>query len=116
MIITAESIGVRIAGLRREFGLSQQDIAQWIGCSAGHISNIENEKSELGVSDIETLATKFGVGPLYLLGGIPNNVSEIVNLVMQMEQNKRRLALKLFKLNLEMMEVTKNWPSDRVNT
>jgi hypothetical protein len=32
------------------------------------------------------------------------------------QQAKRKLALKLFRLNLELMEITKNWPADAVNT
>jgi hypothetical protein len=32
-----------------------------------------------------------------------------------MDDAKHKLAMKLFKLNLELMEVSKNWPADTVN-
>lgn len=115
MATIAESIGKRVALLRSRKGWSQQEIGDLIARSGGHISNIENGKAEPSPSELEKLATEFEVNPLYLFAGITNDVSEIVDLVAKMEPAKRRLALKLFKLNLEMMEVTKNWPSDAVN-
>lgn len=115
MSTIAESIGKRISQLRSQKGLSQQEVGDLIGRSGGHISNIENGKAELTPSELDKLATELEVNVLYLFAGITNDVSEIVDLVAKMEPAKRRLALKLFKLNLEMMEIAKNWPADTVN-
>jgi hypothetical protein len=62
------------------------------------------------------VAQGFEVFPLYLIVVITNDVSEIVDLVVKMEPARRKLALKLFRLNRELMEITKNWPADAVNT
>jgi transcriptional regulator with XRE-family HTH domain len=112
----AESIGKRVFELRQRKGWNQEDVGDLINRSGGHISNIENGKAELSPSELERLATEFEVNPLYLISGVTNDVSEIVDMVAKMEPSKRKLALKLFKLNLEMMEITKNWPADAVNT
>lgn len=111
----ADSIGKRVSDLRTKKGLSQQEVGDLITRSGGHISNIENGKAELTPSELDKLATEFEVNSLFLFAGITNDVSEIVDMVARMEPAKRKLALKLFRLNLEMMEITKNWPSDAVN-
>lgn len=108
-------IGNRIAQLRQHKGWTQEDVGAFINRSGGHISNVENGKTELAPSELEKLATEFEVNPLYLIAGITNDVSEIVDMVAKMDPAKRKLALKLFRLNLEMMVIAKNWPADAVN-
>ena len=115
MATIVESIGRRVFQLRQRKNLTQEEVGNLIGRSAGHISNIENGKSELFPSEIEKLATELEVTPLSLFAGVSSEVNEIVDLIARMDDHKRRLAMKLFKLNLEMMEVSKNWPSDAVN-
>jgi transcriptional regulator with XRE-family HTH domain len=112
----AQSIGHRIAQLRQRKGWTQEDLGNFINRSGGHISNVENGKTELTPSELDKLSTEFEVNPLYLIAGITNDVSEIVDMVAKMEPAKRKLALKRFRLNLELMEITKNWPADAVNT
>jgi transcriptional regulator with XRE-family HTH domain len=150
MILSAQSIGQRIKQLRRQKSWTQEVVASFIGCTASHISNVENGGAELRPSEIEKRAAEFGVNPLFLIAGIPNDVSEVVDMVAGMEEpkelrqsnlyarglkhpvfsadasanrtgyfgkpTKRGLALRLFRLNLDMMEITKNWPADAVNT
>ncbi len=105
----------RIKFLRERQKLNQADVAKAIGCTGGHISNVENDKAQLSLPELEKLAAFFKVHPLYLLAGITKDVTELVDLMTEMVSTKRVLALRLFKLNLEMMEISKNWPSDAVN-
>jgi transcriptional regulator with XRE-family HTH domain len=111
----AESIGNRIAELRRRKGWTQEDVGSFIKRTGGHISNVENGRTELSPSELEKLATEFEVNPLYLIAGITNDLSEVVAMVAKMDPAKRRQALKLFRLNLGLMEINKNWPADSVN-
>ncbi|WP_165235019.1 helix-turn-helix domain-containing protein [Aquisphaera insulae] len=115
MASNAETVGNRIADLRRRKNWTQEDVGNLIKRTGGHISNVENGKTELSPSELEKLATEFEVNPLFLIAGISNDVSEIVDMVARMDPAKRKLALKLFRLNLELMEITKNWPADSVN-
>lgn len=108
-------MSTRLSGLRQKSGQTQEEIGNEVGRSGGHISNVENGKTELLISEIEKLATFLGVHPLYLLAGITNDVTELMDIMTKMDPVKRGLALKLFKLNLETMEISKNWPSDAVN-
>jgi transcriptional regulator with XRE-family HTH domain len=112
----AQSIGSRVYHLRQRKGLTQEEVGGLIGRSGGHISNVEKGRAELSPSELEKLATELEVNPLLLITGISNDVSEVADMVSNMDPSKRTLALKLFNLNLEWMEIAKNWPADAVNT
>src|SRR5262245_24350346 len=115
MTLLAEGVGSRLFNLRQQMSATQDEAGSQIDRSDGHISNVENKKTELVLSERENLATHLEVHPLYLLAGLTPEITELVDLKSRMEPSKRRMALKLFKLNLELMEIAKNWPSDTVN-
>jgi transcriptional regulator with XRE-family HTH domain len=98
MILSTQSIGQRIKQLRRQKSWTQEVVASFIGCTASHISNVENGGAELRPSEIEKLAAEFGVNPLFLIAGIPNDVSEVVDMVAGMEEpNSTALCLTQLK-------------------
>lgn len=111
----ARGAATRLSSLRQRSGQTQEDAGCVIDCSGGHISNIENHKTELKLSELESLATHFKVHPFYLIAGFTSELTELLDLVTKMEPSKRKMALKLFKMNLELMEISKNWPADTVN-
>ena len=63
-----ESIGQRIARLRRERGLSQRELAT-TGVSFTYVSRIEAGQRQPSVKAIRALAVKLGVSPEYLETG-----------------------------------------------
>jgi transcriptional regulator with XRE-family HTH domain len=113
----AKEVADRLEALRTARNLSQAEVGEQIGRSGAHISNIENQRAEaeLRLSEIEKLAVFFEVHPLALLAGLSDGIPELIDRLTKMDPTKRRLALKLFSLNLELMEVFKNWPADAVN-
>ena len=56
-----------ILKIRREKGISQEFIANALGVDTSVISNIENEKRELKVKELEIIANALDVDTLYLL-------------------------------------------------
>lgn len=56
-----------IIKIRREKGVSQEVIAFALGVDTSVISNIENKKRELRVSELEKIANALNVDTLYLL-------------------------------------------------
>lgn len=117
MSALARQVADRVGKLRMKRSLTQGCVGTCIGRSASYISNIENQRGEadFGLSEIEKLAAFFEVHPLTLLAGLSDSMSELVDRLSKMDPPKQKLAVKMFTLNLEMMEVTKNWPADSVN-
>lgn len=58
----------RIKSLRRDEGLTQQDIATMLGITRGAYANIENGKREPDIATMFFLANHFNVSVDYLLG------------------------------------------------
>jgi transcriptional regulator with XRE-family HTH domain len=56
-----------IIKIRKEKGISQEFIANTLGLDTAVISNIENRKRELKVSELEKIAKALSVDVLYLL-------------------------------------------------
>jgi transcriptional regulator with XRE-family HTH domain len=56
-----------ILKIRKEKGIAQEVIAEALGADTSVISNIENGKRELKVSELEKIAKVLGVDVLYLI-------------------------------------------------
>lgn len=104
-----------LIGVRNDRKLTQGEIADQIGCSTAHISQIEKLYTDARLSEIDKLAPCLGMHPLALVAGISEDVAELVDRLSGMDTQKRKLTLKLFNVSLELMEVSKNWPADSVN-
>ena len=63
-----ETMGRRIAALRRQAGLSQEALARVMGLSRMTIANWEQGKTEPSASQVKILADIFGVTTDQLLG------------------------------------------------
>ncbi len=98
MTARTPSIGNRIAYLRRTKCLTQEVVGKWIERTGSHISNVENSKAELLPSELETLANRFGVHILYLVGGVPPEVAEAADRMTMMAPDKRLLANRLIQV------------------
>lgn len=63
-------IGLRIEGIRKVLGITQDDLAKKIGWSRGSIANIETGRERLLLHKVERLAEALGTTPKGLLKGI----------------------------------------------
>ena len=70
---------LRLMELRKAKGVSQKEVANVIGVSRVHYTNIENGKRETNFEKLTTLAEYFDVSTDYLLG--KSNKSEYEKLV-----------------------------------
>jgi transcriptional regulator with XRE-family HTH domain len=61
------AIGRNLRQLRAARGLSQEELAEQLGCSRGYISELELGKRNLSLRSLERLATDLDTSPLTLL-------------------------------------------------
>ena len=54
-----QRIGQRIADLRKQHGLTQQDLANLTGMQRNHISRIESGKYSVGFDTLQLIAEQF---------------------------------------------------------
>jgi transcriptional regulator with XRE-family HTH domain len=92
-----EKVASRISWLRREKGLTQENLGAGIKRSGGHVSNIERGKAKPSISELEELATQLRVHPLHLLG-LSTEACELVELLDKMSPENRTLAVELFRV------------------
>lgn len=62
-------VGRNIRRLRRERGLSQEDLAAEIGVHRTYMGGVERGERNLTLRSLERLAERLGVSPLSLLEG-----------------------------------------------
>lgn len=73
--------GKRIQQSRRERGLSQEQLAERVGISVTHMSNIENGKTGFSLPVLVRLRDELGVTADFLLFGPPKGESEAYRMV-----------------------------------
>lgn len=76
------AIGQRIRRLRREQGLSQEELAECANISPTHMSHIETASTKLSLPVLAAMARKLSVSTDYLLYGSNANAHEEVNAVL----------------------------------
>lgn len=69
-------LGPRIAALRKEAGLSQQELAKRLGVSASAIGMYEQGRREPSAQTLVNMARTFGVSTDFLLTGQAENAAE----------------------------------------
>jgi transcriptional regulator with XRE-family HTH domain len=71
-VATLESVGKRVAKLRRERDLTQEQLAEKAGVSRNHIADIELGTRNTGVWSFFLLARALGVTVSELFRGLPS--------------------------------------------
>lgn len=90
-------LGAKIKKLRQAKGLTQDNLAELIGCNTSHISNIENNYTKLSLNALLAIANSLDTSVDYLLSNQYENKSlaldnEIARAVAQLDmENKERL-------------------------
>lgn len=61
-------IGERLKAIRRQKNLSQEEVADYLGCSRITVTRVENGVTEFTIGQLELLAELFDVTVLHFLG------------------------------------------------
>ena len=103
-----ETLGQRIARLRKEKKFTQDDLAKKFNVTTQAISKWENDLSAPDISILKELANTLGVTIDYLLS---NETTEIVNFVPQSERKDiNKMVLRVLILSNDGAKVNVNLP------
>ena len=103
-----ETLGQRIARLRKEKKLTQEDLAKKFNVSTQAVSKWENDLSAPDISILKELANTLGVTIDYLLS---NKAKEIVNVIPQKERKDiNKMVLRVLILSKDGAKVNVNLP------
>lgn len=91
--------GNRIREIREKRGLTQEDLAKKAGISKGFLSDVENDKTNIGSQSILKLANVLGASVDYLLAGKITESLENEQIIIPQE-----LSLAAEELNLSYSE------------
>ena len=97
-----ETIGNRIRKTRKERGITIKELADLMGCSQGHLSNIEKDQKEPGSRLLLLLKKHLKTTSDYLLEGKVDESVDIIN-------NPKSTTMKIVEivLNLEKLDGTR---------
>lgn len=96
-----KEIGKRIARLRIDQGLTQEQLSEQIGYSKNHLSGIECGKFTPTTPFIIKLCNSLGKTPdYYLIGQVAPNMDEIASLIMRLSENEQSIFVELLKAYL----------------
>lgn len=110
-------LGDKIKVLREGKNVSQKELAQAIGVSDVMVSLYEQGKKYPSLSTIVRIAEYFNVSTDYLLGiktsandDIPENIKAVARNLMELSEEKRKLAIDMIKIMSEVgKEAKEKW-------
>ena len=100
--IDYKKLGARIKNLRQDAGLTQDNLAEMVGCNTSHISNIENSHTKVSLNVLLTIANSLNTSIDFLLSDQYSNESsaldnEILRLVSTLPPDKKNQVLRVVK-------------------
>ena len=104
--INYEVLGLRIKDMRIRKGLTQDVLAEMVGCNTSHISNIENNYTKLSLNVLIAIANALNVSVDYLLSSQLNNPSsilsqEIINKLSHCDEADKEKIIKIIDVFVE---------------
>lgn len=87
--------GKRIREIREKRGLTQDQLAKKAGMSKGFLSDVENDKTNIGSQGILRLANELGASVDYLLAGKVTESVENEQIIIPQELSQAAKKLKL---------------------
>ncbi|MBR5179217.1 MAG: helix-turn-helix transcriptional regulator [Lachnospiraceae bacterium] len=95
-------LGTRIKELRQEIGLTQESLAEIVGCNTSHISNIENNHTKVSLNVLLTIANTLNTSIDYLLSDQYDSEAsaldnEILHQVSVLPVSKKKQILRVIK-------------------
>lgn len=96
-------LGIRIKGIRLSRNLTQDYIAQSVGCNVSHISNVENCHTKVSLNVLLAIANALNVTIDYLLSDQYENSSlaldnEILRAIRDCDNEKKERILKMISI------------------
>ena len=95
MYINQKEIGQRIRSLRKETGLSQEELANKLNINTDHLGRLETGKRGMSIDLLTEISKYFAVPTDYILFGEKQNTDEIKEIisfvVLQLKEIERKL-------------------------
>ena len=96
-------LGMRIKEVRLKKGLTQDHLAEMVGCNTSHISNIENNYTKLSLNVLLAIANNLDVSIDYLLSNQYKDAasaldSEILRALQGCDDSKKEKILKMIEI------------------
>jgi transcriptional regulator with XRE-family HTH domain len=106
---SSDSIGVRIAPLRKRRGLTQQELGRQIPKTGSNISQVEAGTVEWTPGQLAALAQVLDINALHLVTGVSSEVCEIVDVLEALNEGRRAAAIRVFRAALELVDAGSAW-------
>ncbi|MCI9033507.1 MAG: helix-turn-helix transcriptional regulator [Lachnospiraceae bacterium] len=96
-------LGLRIKELRIKKGLTQDNLAELVGCNTSHISNIENNHTKVSLNVLLSIANTLNTSIDYLLANQYDNSqlaldNEILRAIKDCDNQKKEKILKIIEI------------------
>lgn len=97
-----EKLGLKIKEIRISKGITQNNLAEMVGCNTSHISNIENNYTKLSLNVLIAIAGALDTSVDYLLStqykGSSSLDNEILRSLRNFDDDKKERILKMIKI------------------
>lgn len=104
MEVDQKLIGIRIMQRRKRLGLSQEKLAEQVGLSKNHISNIECGKSMPTTRFIMQICSILGETPdYYLIGKITEETEKFSELAKRLPNEHQRILCQILEIYLDQI-------------
>ena len=96
-------LGLRIKELRIKKGLTQDNLAELVGCNTSHISNIENNHTKVSLNVLLSIVNTLNTSIDYLLANQYDNSqlaldNEILRAIKDCDNQKKEKILKIIEI------------------
>ncbi len=101
--IDYEKLGLKIKEIRINRGITQEKLAELVGCNTSHISNIENNHTKVSLNVLLSIANALNTSIDYLLSSQYQNSSfaldnEILRAIKNCDNIKKEKILKIIEI------------------
>lgn len=101
--INYAELGIKIKEIRQSRGLTQDDLAELVGCNTSHISNIENDHTKVSLNVLLAIANALDTSIDYLLSEQYENSAlaldnEILRVLTGCDDQKKEKILKIIEI------------------
>ncbi len=96
-------LGIKIKEIRQSRGLTQDMLAEIVGCNTSHISNIENNHTKVSLNVLLAIANALNTSIDFLLSNQYENSSlaldnEILRAMVDYDDEKKKKILKIIQI------------------
>ena len=104
------TLGKRIAGLRKEKGLKQEELAELLGISGQAVSKWENDQTCPDIALLPQLAKILGISVDELLSGKQENIPTVQILTAEQRKDRKDMMLRIVVSSADGSKVRVNLP------